>query len=71
MPGVQKTATCKSCGKKFLGPAVNPRTQEISDIDKKRSVCSYPSLLHGAHALHRGGHGMTFIADASSRVEDG
>lgn len=30
---MQKSVTCKSCGKKFLAPAVDTGRQEISDID--------------------------------------
>jgi hypothetical protein len=31
---VQKSFTCKSCGKKYLAPPVDTGRQEISDIDQ-------------------------------------
>lgn len=31
---MKRSVTCKSCGRKFLTPAVDTGRQEISDIDK-------------------------------------
>ena len=40
----QKTVTCKSCGQKFLAPAVDTGRQEISDIDESAAfalICPF------------------------------
>ncbi|MEW6603960.1 MAG: hypothetical protein AB1351_04640 [Thermoproteota archaeon] len=48
---MQKSITCKSCGRKFLSPPVDTGRQEISDIDGSASfalICPFCM----AHALY-------------------
>jgi len=53
--GQQKTVACKSCGKKFLAPAVDTGRQEISpDIDESASfalICPF-CMAHALYSAH-------------------
>jgi hypothetical protein len=48
---MQKTITCKGCGKKFLAPVVDTGRQEISDIGEEATfalICPFCM----AHAVY-------------------